>query len=138
MAINLYLADKYGKAPFWPSTAEGRAHAYQWSFWGMTEVEPHLITVFLNRMMLPPEQRSEEAVTKALEALKAPLKVLEDHLKERPFLLGKDYTIADLNVASVLLLAPMVGLDFSGVPKAKAWLDKCLERPAAQKSRTYK
>ncbi|MBV8450925.1 MAG: glutathione S-transferase, partial [Deltaproteobacteria bacterium] len=33
MAINLYLAQKYGKAPFWPSHAEARAHALQWSFW---------------------------------------------------------------------------------------------------------
>ena len=138
MAINLYLADKYGKAPFWPSTPEGRAHAYQWSFWGMTEVEPHLLTVFLNRVMLPKEQRNEKSVDAALEALKAPLKVLDDHLKSHDYLLGKDYTIADLNLASVLMLAPMAGVDFSAVPKAKAWLDKCLERPAAQKSRTYK
>ena len=138
MAINLYLADKYGKAPFWPATPEGRAHAYQWSFWGMTEVEPHLLTVFLNRVMLPKEQRNEQAVNTALEALKAPLKVLEDHLKGRPFLLGQEYTIADLNVASVLMLAGMAGVDFSAVPNAKAWLDKCLARPAAQKSRSYK
>jgi glutathione S-transferase len=138
MAINLYLAEKYGKAPFWPSNPGDRARAYQWSFWGMTETEPHLITVFRNRMMLPKEQRSEQAATDALESLKAPLKVLDDHLKGRPHLLGSDYTVADLNVASVLLLAPMIGVDLSGVPAAKVWLEKCLARPAAQKMRSYK
>lgn len=33
MAINLYLADKYGKAPMWPAEVQDRGHAYQWSFW---------------------------------------------------------------------------------------------------------
>ena len=41
MAINLYLAEKYGKAPFWPASVVDRGHAYQWSFWAMTELEPH-------------------------------------------------------------------------------------------------
>src|SRR5262249_24844997 len=118
--------------------ASDRARAYQWSFWGMTETEPHLIAVFRHRMMLPQEQRNEQAATDALESLKEPLKVLDDHLKGRQNLLGSDYTVADLNVASVLLLAAMIGVDLSGAPAAKAWLDKCLARPAAQKMRSYK
>jgi glutathione S-transferase len=138
MAINLYLAEKYGKAPLWPSKVDDRGHAYQWSFWGMTETEPHLITALANRMMLPQPQRNEQAAKNALEALKAPLKVLDDHLKNRPYLLGSDFTVADLNVASVLMLAPLIQVDMSGVPAAKGWLDKCLARPAAQKARTYK
>src|SRR5258706_11579604 len=113
MAINLYLAEKYGKAPLWPSKVEDRGRAYQWSFWGMTEVEGHLLTVFLNRMMLPAEQRNEKAAKEALEALAKPLKVLDDHLKSRPYLLGPDYSVADLNVASVLVLAPMIQIDMS-------------------------
>lgn len=137
MAINLYLADKYGKAPLWPAKAEDRGHVYQWSFWAMTEVEPHLITVLVNRMLLPKEQRNEQAAVSALEALKAPLKVLDQSLKGG-YLLGSEFTMADLNVASVLLLATLVGADLGSVPAAKAWLEKCLGRPGAQKSRTYK
>src|SRR5271167_3039482 len=81
MAINLYLAEKYGKAPFWPSTVEGHAAVYQWSFWGMTEIEPHLMTILMHKMFLPAEQRSESAVKQATEALKAPLAVLDNQLK---------------------------------------------------------
>jgi glutathione S-transferase len=40
MAINLYVAEKYGKSPLWPATVEGRTGVYQWSFWAMTEAEP--------------------------------------------------------------------------------------------------
>src|ERR1700730_12282059 len=31
MAVNLYLAEEYGKAPLWPSSAADHGHAYQWS-----------------------------------------------------------------------------------------------------------
>jgi glutathione S-transferase len=138
MAINLYLAEKYGKAPLWPSSAQDHGAAYQWSFWGMTELEPHLISIFLNRVMAPPEKRNEQAAQAAVEALKAPLKVLNDHLNNREYLLGKDFTIADLNVAAVMMLAPMVGIDFSQVPTANKWLQKCLDRKASQKARSAK
>jgi len=137
MAVNLYLAEKYGKAPLWPARVEDRGRAYQWSFWAMTEVEQHLITVFRNRMMLPKEQRDEQAAVNAMQALNAPLNVLDQSVKGG-YLLGSEFTVADLNAAGVMMLAPMIGVDMSGVPAAKAWLDKCLARPAAQKSRSYK
>jgi len=133
MAINLYLAEKYGKAPFWPATPEKHAQAYQWSFWGMLEVEPHLVTILRNRSFLPQEQRDAKADQAAVEALKAPLKVLDDHLKRSSHLIGNDFTIADLNLASILMLAMMVKMEFPAAPTASAWLQKCLSRPSSQK-----
>jgi len=138
MAINLYLAEKYGKNGLWPSTVAQHGACYQWSFWSMTEIEPQLMAVFLNRLILPAEQRNEQAAVKALEQIKAPLKVLDDHLHNREYLLGKEFTIADLNTASVLSLATFVQLDFSPTPTAQKWLQKCVSRPANQKAITMK
>ncbi|HTW89162.1 MAG TPA: glutathione S-transferase family protein [Candidatus Binataceae bacterium] len=134
MAINLYLAEKYGKAPFWPATPEGHALASQWSYWGMIDIEPSLITILRNRMFLPPDQRDQKAEQQAIDALNnGPLKILDAHLKRSSYLLGNDFTVADLNLASILSLATMVKLDFPGTPTANAWLQKCLSRPANQK-----
>src|SRR5215472_17831341 len=47
MAINLYLAEKHGKPPFWPATPAGHADCIKWSFFGMTEIEPHLMTLLM-------------------------------------------------------------------------------------------
>ena len=138
MAINLYLADKYGKAPFWPATPEDRGRAAQWSFWVMTEVEPHLITILRQRLLNPPGQRDEKAAEQAAEALKAPLKVVNDHLSGKEWILGKDFTIADLNVASVMSFAMLVKLDMSATPAVQAWLQKSLSREANKKVRTLK
>ncbi len=133
MAINLYLAEKYGKAPLWPSTVEGHGACYQWSIWGMTEVETPMIDIFQHRMMLPADQRDEKVALKAIETLKAPLKVLDEHLHKSEYLLGREFTIADLNVASVLSIARFIQLDLSSIPTAQKWMQKCLERPANQR-----
>jgi glutathione S-transferase len=138
MAINLHLAEKYGKAPMWPASVTDRGHAYQWSFWAMTEIEPHLLAILMHKLFLPAEQRSEKAVAAASDALKAPLGVLDAHLKGRQYLLANDFTIADLNTASVLSLAAFVQHDISSTPAAKAWYDRCLARPAFQKASAMK
>lgn len=138
MAINLYVAEKYAKAPLWPSTVEGHGACYQWSLWCMTEVETLMIDVFQHRIMLPAEQRDEKVAAAAIEKLKAPLKVLDDHLQKSDYLLGKEFTIADLNVASVLSIAQYIQLDLSPTPSAQKWLRKCLERPAHQRAGAMK
>lgn len=96
----------------------------------MTEVETPMLDVVYHRAMLPAEQRDEKVALAGIEKLKAPLKVLDDHLQKSDYLLGKEFTIADLNVASVLSIAQYIQLDFSPTPRAQKWLQKCLERPA--------
>ncbi|MGH7934121.1 MAG: glutathione S-transferase family protein [Candidatus Binataceae bacterium] len=135
MAINLYLAEKYGKAPLWPNSAEDHGQAYKWSLWGMTEAEPPLITILRNRMLAPPDQRDENAALAAVEAFKRPLGVLDTELKGRDYLLGKDFTIADLNVSSILSFALLAKIDMAATPTAQAWLQKCLGRDANKKVR---
>ncbi len=138
MAINLYVAEKYGKPPLWPSSVEGHGACYQWSLWCMTEMETPMIDVFMHRMMLPAEQRDEKVAVAAIEKLTAPLKVLDDHLQKSDYLLGKEFTIADLNVASVLSIAQYIQLDLAPTPKAQKWLQQCLERPAHQRAGAMK
>lgn len=138
MAINLYLAEKYGKNGLWPSDALGHADCYKWSFWAMTECEPHLLALLVNRVLAPADQRDEKAAQKAADTLKGPFKVLDDALQNSEYLLGNTFTIADLNVASVLSWAAMLRMDLSATPKAAAWLQKCLGREANAKVRGMK
>jgi glutathione S-transferase len=45
MAINLYLAKKYGRGRMGVETLEGEALASQWSFWAITRLEVPFLTV---------------------------------------------------------------------------------------------
>ena len=134
MAINLYLAKKYDGG-LQPKSLEDEARAVQWSFWGMTELEPHLLKILLNRVLLPEDQRDAAEADAGAAALEAPLRVLDGALAEHPYLLGDTFTIADLNVASVLSWASFVGFDLSGFARVKAWFDACLGRPAVARAR---
>jgi glutathione S-transferase len=135
MAINLYLAENHAKAPLWPASAADRGRVFQWSFWSMLECEGHFVTALFERVMRPVAERDESAAAAAINALRAPLKVLDEHFRDRPFLLGPDFTFADLNVASVLIAGTFFQYDFSTTPKVQAWLERCLSRPALQRAR---
>lgn len=131
MAINLYLARKHG-GPLQPATLEDEARATQWSFWVMTEVEKPLLAMLFNRAILPEDQRQADVADRSEEDLQRPLKVLDGEVSKRPYLLGQDFTVADLNVASVLTWAKVAKLDLSSYPAIADWLDRCTARPAAK------
>jgi glutathione S-transferase len=135
MAINLYLAKKYGAGGLYPTRLEDEARAWQWSFWGMTEVERPVLTAMMNRAVYPEEKRDKAAADAAERALAQPLKVLDGALGRSPNLLGEGFTVADLNVASILAWARPAQIDMSAFPKLAEWLKNCAERPAARAAR---
>ncbi|HKM74762.1 MAG TPA: glutathione S-transferase family protein [Stellaceae bacterium] len=132
MAINLYLAKKYNTAGLYPTRLEDEARAWQWSFWGMTDVERPLLTAMMNRAIFPENQRDLAAADAAEETLAQPLGVLDGVLGRTPHLLGEHFTVADLNVASTLAWARPAQIDMSSFPKVAEWLRICAERPAAR------
>src|SRR5947207_8538408 len=77
MAINLYLAKKHSTGTLYPSRLEDEARAWQWSFWGMTEVERPVLTALFNRALLPEDKRDAAAADEAERQLQQPLKVLD-------------------------------------------------------------
>ena len=132
MAINLYLAMKY-KGELWPDSLQAQAQVVQWSFWAMTEMEPLLITLLMERLFKPEDQRNEAAAIEARKSMDRPLKVLDDHLAAQPFLVGGSFTVADLNLASVMALLTYLNEDYRDYPKVQAWFETCVGRPAFQK-----
>ena len=135
MAINLYLAKKYSPNALYPARLEDEARAWQWSFWGMTEVERPVLTAMFNRALLPEDKRDAAAADEAERQLQQPLKVLDGAVSKSPYLLGDSFTVADLNVASILSWARPARIDLSGVPKMADWFKRCADRPAARAAR---
>ena len=129
MAINLYLARKYDGG-LQPKTFEDESRAVQWSFWGMTELEPSLMDMVRHKIMLPEEQRDADTVKAAEAAIQKPLRILDDTLAARTHLVSDTFTIADLNVASVLSMAQFVGFDFSNFANVQRWYAAATSRPA--------
>lgn len=133
LAINLHIAGKAG-APLMPAGDDG-SRVLQWTLWAATEAEPAIMQWAYNTYIRPPEQRDAAVAKAGAEAAGLRLAVLEQHLAAHPFVVGTGFTVADLNLASVLYGAWLNGFDFGPFPKVKAWLDACLTRPAALAAR---
>jgi len=137
MAINLYLAKKYG-GDLAPKNFTEEAHANQWSFWVMTEIEKPLLNALFARTGMMGMTKDEAQAMKYFEELRRPLDVLNAHLAKDEFILGNRFTVADLNVACVLNWALAGRFSLADWPKVEAWLGRCGARPAAQKSRAIR
>jgi glutathione S-transferase len=93
------------------------------------------MSVLLNRVLLPAEQRDEAKAAAGAQALPKPIAVLDGALAGRETLLGGRFSVADLNVASVLALGAKLGAaDLSSAANAAAWLTRCTARPAAKRA----
>ncbi len=130
LAITLYLAKKHSNGNLYPGTLEGEAAAWQWSFWAVTEVDRGVNIWSLHAVRLPPAERDAIKRDEALKVLVAPFRVLDAAVAKQKYLLGANFTVADLNVAAVISRA--IDMDLSAVPNLKAWLTLCLGRPAAK------
>lgn len=136
LAITLYLAKKHSNGKLYPGALEGEARAWQWSLWAVTEVDRGVNIWSLHAVRLPPAERDADKRNEALKVLAPPFKVLDAAVAKQDYLLGSEFTVADLNVAAVISRA--VDMDLAAVPNLKAWLIRCLDRPAARKALALK
>ena len=134
MAINLYLAEQYG-TELWPDNEPDRARTVQWSVFAMTEIEPPLVQLFLERVIHTDENRDKDNEAKALTALVRPMKVLDIHLEGQDHLLGDKFSTADLNLASIFTLGQVARYDMVEYPNVADWANRCLDRPAYKRVR---
>ena len=130
LAITLYLAKKHSSGGLYPGTLADEAKAWQWTLWAVTEVDRGVNIWSLHAIRLPPDERDATKRAEALTVLAAPFKVLDGALAGRQYLVGDGFTIADLNVAAIVSRA--IDMDLGAAPHLKAWLTRCLERPAAR------
>jgi len=136
LAITHYLAKKYSLGTLYPAKLQDEARLWQWSFWALAEIDRGVNIWSLHAVRLPPHERNAGLREEALKVLAAPFAVLDKALAESAYLLGADFTVADLNVAAVVSRA--IDMDLSASPHLKNWLMRCLERPAARKALALK
>lgn len=130
MAINLYLARKYG-GDLAPRDLAEEAGAMQWSFWAITECEKALLDALVLSLGLFGVAKNQDKAQACTAKLERPFGVIDGHLADREWLLGDRFTVADLNVAAILVWVRMAKLDISAWPRLEAWLNRCLSRPVA-------
>lgn len=110
-AICQYLTERYGHAPFKRTLGDPDYPAYlQWIHAGEATLTPPLAALAQHTVIRPPERRLATVAAEAGETLRERIKVLDRHLGETGYLLGNDFTAADVMVGYALHLANLLGL----------------------------
>jgi glutathione S-transferase len=128
LAINLYLARKHG-GPLAAANVQEDGLMTMWSLWAANEVEGRALTVMANRVTRPAAERDVKLADATVAELRAPFAVL-DAARGQGYLVGKRFTVADVNVAEVMRYAQAAPELFEAAPRVKSWLATCQARPA--------
>ncbi len=134
-AIVQYLADKFPEkrlAP--PLNTPARGKYYQWIHYAMSGVEPPALTIFLHTVMRPEEQRIPQLVTEAQAQLAAVTKVVDDALAGKEYILGSEFSGADVMLGSTLSWCMMMGAIGADRANVQAYLGRLSARPALQRA----
>jgi glutathione S-transferase len=131
LAINLYLAKKYGRGHTLcgESLAE-EASIWQWTIWAQGHLEPWVQQDALLADLIHAIGRlGESMVYRSIDTL-------DRVLADRRWIVGSRFTVGDLNVAAVLSPSRSGSLDLTGYPNVTQWLSRCYARPAAVRVRS--
>jgi GST-like protein len=138
-AILLYLADKTGK--FIPADPAARWETIAWLMWQMGGLGPMFGQLGFFNKFAGKDYEDKRPRDRYVAESKRLLSVLDARLDGRTWIMGDEYTIADIatlgwvrNLIGFYEAREIVGFDtFKNV---SAWLDRGLARPAVQKGLT--
>ena len=135
-AILLYLADKHGR--FIPADPAKRWETIAWLFWQMGGAGPMFGQLGFFHKFAGREYEDKRPRDRYAAESRRLLGVLDERLADRTWIMGDDYTIADIsllgwvrNLNGFYEAGEIVG--FADFRHVAAWLERGLARPAVQR-----
>ncbi|HVZ46617.1 MAG TPA: glutathione S-transferase N-terminal domain-containing protein [Ramlibacter sp.] len=135
-AILLYLADKTGRCV--PADAARRYQCIQWLMWQMGGVGPFFGQVGFFNKFAGKDYEDKRPLQRYVNEARRLLQVLDGHLRGKAWIMGDEFTIADIatfpwvrNLVGFYEARDLVGFDT--FTEASRVLDAFLARPAVQR-----
>lgn len=133
-AIAQYLAARHGPTELVPEVASTEFPVYlEWLHYGEGMIMGPMNNYIVETMFLKPERRSAEHAERAKKLLGRAMQAVDAHMADRDYLAGA-FSVADTITGHACCMCDRLGIDFSQMPNAKAYVDRLLERPAFQKA----
>jgi glutathione S-transferase len=132
-AIMQYIASRKPNS-LWPDDARARADIMRWQSWNLAHwskegFEPLVFNRLVKKLLnLGPPNEADMA--KATEAFHKDAKVLDAHLAQQPYLVGKEVTLADFSAAAGLFYTKEAELPLSPYARIREWFARVSALPA--------
>ncbi len=135
--ITRYIASKYRAEMMYPGDLKRRADIERWMEWG-TSLGNTLGDAFMGIMRTPPEKRDQALILKSCKATEAAMRILDAQLKDRDWVCGDHFTLADIAIGIntyrwYRVPFSIVGFEIPKLPNVEAWFERLQTRPAYQK-----
>ena len=125
-AILNFLADG---SEFIPNEPRLRTQMLQWQFFEQYSHEPYVaVARFIQLYQGMPEARREEYEVCHVRGHKA-FRVMEQQLQRTPYLVGEQYTLADIALYAYTHVADEGGFDLAPYPAIRTWLARVASHP---------
>jgi glutathione S-transferase len=133
-AIVEYLLECYGEGRLGPRAGEPRRGEFlQWVHFAEATLMPPLIEILRHTVLKPEAERIPAVVDDAKTRAAVTLAVVERALADRDYLLGADFSAADIMMTYGVQWADMLGL-LADSPNLRGYLQRLTSRPALRKA----
>ncbi len=125
--IQQYLAEKTGM--FGGESPEEAREILRWVLWDNHKLSSNTGTLRFLMNFLSPQHRSDDVIAFLTGRQKAALRVLEGHLTQRDWMVGRGVTNADLTCCGYLFFDEPFGFSRSDWPAIDGWLTRIADLP---------
>jgi glutathione S-transferase len=134
MAICDYLATKHGSPLVVPPNDPDRPQFLQWLWYGESTLMTPMSRLNVVRQVERKGPEVDAIIARARDHIAERLKLLEQRLEGRDFLVANRLTLADVSVSYPLYLVGLLGIDNLLGPRASAYRERLRSRPAYRRA----
>ena len=132
-AILWYLAEKYNR--FLSNAPKERSETLQWLMFQMSGIGPMMgQAMYFQRIAAPQGQIEEFSIERYRKESRRLLEVLNTRLQGRRYLVGEEYSIADIATYPWVRSFYWANISIEGLTHLQEWLDRIDARPLTQKA----
>lgn len=132
-AIVRYLTAKHSAGKLWPEDHKVRAEADKWMDWQISVFWPVFRPLFWNLVRTPANERNESAMEESRLQTTEALGYLDNHLKNRMYMVGDDVTIGDIPMGCAIWRWMSLPIERPVLANLQRWFGTLRERPAYQR-----
>jgi glutathione S-transferase len=131
-AICHWLADRFPEKKLAPATTDPQRALYeQWMFFVPGTLEPPAFDILMHTQILPEKKRVADIVPFSTRSYQQVLRMLSKELDHDGYLLGEQFTCADIMMGTTLTWLPELLEDH---PSLLAYIQRVTARPAYQRA----
>ena len=126
-----YLANRYADSDFWPADLVSRTEVDRWAEWSkLNVVVGFTVPIFWAVVRTPKQQQDYAAIRSAVIALEKKLAIADRRLSGQPFLVGNNFTLADIQFGHILYRYFDIDIERADLPALADYYERLKSRAA--------